>query len=589
MTKFDTQDRPDLSSGLKILIGLCAPAKKQLYISTAMALVATVMELAPFFLIYRAVKTIAAGEINTVELAVLAALAAVLSFLRYWIWAKALEISHIAAFDIMADLRMRVATKLASLPLGWFNKNRSGKVQRVLSEDIERLELLVAHSIPELVSAVVFWLTAACVLIMQSPKMGLAALIVAPVAFTILWSESRSTSDHIRRITAAGDALHGHAAEVQRYSHSVRLYDKDRAFSEPLEEAITEAVDADVNWSTVWANAGTAFRVLINADFIVAAPLGAWLVLTGQTSQNAFLLVMLLAAGILQPLERIYHLGFRLSWISYSGATVDAMLNETALEEPAEAKHPVGATVRFEDVNFSHDTHQVLDSVSFVAQEGKVTALVGPSGAGKSTALRLIGRFWDIDSGTLSIGGVPVHEISTEELFSKVSFVFQAPFLFKDTVAANLRVANPDASDEQLIAACKAAQIHDVIEGLEDGYDTVIADSDSELSGGEQQRLTIARAILRDSEIVLLDESTAMTDPDNEAEIQSAIGQLGRGRCVVVIAHRLRTVVNADSIVVFDNGKVVETGTHSELLENGGTYFSMWNNMLSAEAIGLGS
>jgi ATP-binding cassette subfamily B protein len=265
------------------------------------------------------------------------------------------------------------------------------------------------------------------------------------------------------------------------------------------------------------------------------------------------------------------------------------MLQETAMPEPAEPATPHVGPVEFDRVSFSHEppTPTVSD-VTFRAEVGEVTALVGPSGAGKSTLARLLARFWDVDDGSIRIGGVDVRDLASSDLFAQLALVFQDPFLFSDTIAENLRVGRADATDEELEAACRAARIHDRIVELPDGYATYLGAGGIDLSGGERQRLTIARAMLRDASIVVLDEATAMADPDSEAAIQEALSELVAGRTLIVIAHRLRTVAAADRIVVIDDGQVAAIGRHDELLQAGGTYTTMWNDMLAAEGMHLG-
>jgi ATP-binding cassette subfamily B protein len=585
----DLPERPDFTAGLRILARLCRPALRPMVVSTGLAIVSTVLELVPFIAFFLAIRDLLDGTVDGGRLLVLALVVTVASAARFATWSWALKISHLAAFDVMAELRLEIARTLAQLPLGWFSRRRSGKVQRALTEDVQRLEVLLAHAIPELASALVFWVAAAIWLLAVDWALALAALGLAPVAFFVQWLGMYDSSVHVRRITAAADDLHGRAAEVLRHPPVVRLFDRFGAVTGPIEEAIDEAVAADEAWSRRYASTGSGFRVLITADFVVALPVGVWLLTRGSTDAPSLVLVLLLGAGILQPLERAYRLGFRLSWISYAGATVDAMLQETALPEPQHPQPPRPGPVEFDGVTFAHEppTPTVSD-VTFRAEVGEVTALVGPSGAGKSTLARLLARFWDVDTGAIRVGGVDVRDLHSSDLFAQLALVFQDPFLFSDTVAENLRVGRSDATDDELVAACRAARIHDTIAALPDGYDTHVGAGGVDLSGGERQRLTIARAMLRNAPIVVLDEATAMADPDSEAAIQEAISELVAGRTLIVIAHRLRTVASADRIVVVDGGRVVETGRHSDLVTAGGTYAAMWNDMLIAEATHLG-
>lgn len=582
-------ERPPFTAGLRIVARLCRPAKRAMGVSSALAVISTLLEIVPFIVLFLAVRDLVDGTADAGRFAWLGAIAAVSSALRFLVWGRALHISHVAAFDVVRDLRLGVAEKLATLPLGWFSNRRSGQVQRTLTEDVQRLEVLLAHAIPELVSAISFWVVAAIALVVIDPWLGLASLVFAPVAFYVLSRGLRDTSDDVRRSTAASDDLHASAAELLRHPDVLRLFDAHGAVSAPTRAGADAHTAAEVRWSRRYATVGTAFRVLVTADFVAVLPVGVWLIATGRTDLTSLLLVLLLGAGIHQPLERAYRLGFRLSWVSYGGAVVDEMLRATSLPEPTAPKTPTSNRIDVEHVSFSHEPGvPTIRDVSFTVEPGEVVALVGPSGGGKSTLVRLLARFWDVDEGSVRIGGVDVRDMAVSDLLARQALVFQDAFLFADSVADNLRVAKRSASDEELVAACTAARIHDVVMALPDGYDTILGSGGGGLSGGERQRLTIARAMLRDSPIVVLDEATAMADPDNEAAIQAAISELVAGRTLLVIAHRLRTIAGADRIIVIDEGEIVEAGRHDELLVAQGRYASMWADMVAAESIGLG-
>lgn len=584
----DLPDRPAFSAGLRIVARLCRPARNVMLVSSVLAVVATLFEIVPFVVLYIALSWLVDGTSDGSGFAVLAIVAATASIARFVVWGRALHVSHVAAFDIVRDLRLDVARKLATLPLGWFSKRRSGQVQRTLTEDVQRLEVLLAHAIPELVSAVCFWIGVAVVLVVVDPLLAAAALIAAPIAFFVLWLGVRDASDDVRRSTAASDDLHANAAELLRNPDVMRLFDAHGAVTAPTRAAADAHTAAEVRWSTRYATLGTAFRVLVTADFVAVLPVGVWLLAEGRTEVTTFLLVLLLGAGIHQPLERAYRLGFRLSWVSYGGAVVDDMLHATSLPEPASPQSPTSNRIEFRSVSFAHEPERpTLVDVDLSIEPGTVTALVGPSGAGKSTLVRLLARFWDVDDGAILIGGVDVRDMAVDDLLGRQALVFQESFLFADTVAANLRVGRADATDAELIDACRAARIHDVIAALPDGYDTDLGGDAAGLSGGERQRVTIARAMLRDAPIVVLDEATAMADPDNEAAIQQAIGALVAGRTLLVVAHRLRTITGADQIVVVDEGRIVELGTHDVLVDAGGRYSAMWDDMQFAEQVVL--
>jgi ATP-binding cassette subfamily B protein len=312
---------------------------------------------------------------------------------------------------------------------------------------------------------------------------------------------------------------------------------------------------------------------------------GAFFIHKGTLDFSVFLASLFISTGMADAMMPLMWLT---NFIKKSGASairIQEILDTKTLAEPDNPKFPKSFDVEFENVSFRYEDRDeyALKDVSFIVPQGTVTALVGPSGAGKSTVAKLIPRFWDVECGTIRIGGADIRDISTEALMNTVSFVFQDTFLFHDSIASNILMANPHASSDDMIEAAKAAQIHDFIMSLPDGYETKAGDRGVRLSGGQKQRITIARAILRNSPVVVLDEATAFADPENEEEIIRAISNLTKNKTVIVIAHRLSTITDVNSIVVFDKGKVSETGRHDELLMKDGVYARLWKNYIKAQ------
>lgn len=349
-----------------------------------------------------------------------------------------------------------------------------------------------------------------------------------------------------------------------------------------LHETIKEYTSVVIPYTLSWENMMSAFMTIINHIYLLLLPVGILIGMnTGDFKDFAsrFIFYLVFVPSIAGILSKIMYVNSDAMRIANGVEAMDQILAEPELKQPPVPKTTDRYDVKFENVSFSYEKDkekQAISNVSFHARQGEVTAIVGPSGGGKSTIAHLIPRFFDVDQGTVSIGSVDIRQMESRYLMEQVSFVFQDVYLFKQSIRDNIRLGNQNASDEQIQAAAKAAQCHDFIMALPNGYDTVIGEQGIHLSGGEQQRIAIARAIVKDAPVIVLDEATAFADPENEHLIQKAFEKLMQGKTVIIIAHRLSTVRNADHIIVMDNGRVAEEGSHDALLQKGGRYASMW-------------
>ncbi|AZZ42044.1 ABC transporter ATP-binding protein [Acidipropionibacterium jensenii] len=507
--------------------------------------------------------------------AVLSAVSLVVTFTASGI---STEISHLADDDLQLDLRSRIIEHLRRLPLGWFDSRSSGAVRKATENDVSALHQLVAHAINDVITAVTVPIISITYLFSTEWHMALACvlpILVAGLLYVVMMSGGQEKyaqydASVVRLNAATIEYVHG-IAVVKTFGQTGRSHQRYR-------EETGRFVGFYGGWMRETATTQSLVEIVTSPVVILVylCAAGGWLVSAGATTAPGVLPALLLGVGLTAPL---LNLGFSAQFIRNAVKARQSLLaffRESETPEPDAPLEPAGHTVAMDRVGFSYDgEHDVLHGITTRCAPGTVTALVGASGSGKSTLARLIPRFYDVGSGSVAIGGVDVREMAAETLYSHVGFVFQDSCLLRTTVRDNIRLTRPQADQQQIEEAARAAQIHDRILRLPRGYDSVIGE-EAHLSGGEAQRLTIARALLTDAPILVLDEATAFADPDSEAAIQRALSSLAADRTLIVIAHRLHTIIDADQLLVLDGGRVVECGSHAELIAREGLYHDMW-------------
>ncbi|MFB4193791.1 ABC transporter ATP-binding protein [Streptomyces carpaticus] len=488
------------------------------------------------------------------------------------------RLGHFADARILHTLRLRMVRHLGTVPLGWIRSRGSGRIKRRLTNDLEEMHQLIAHALGEMVAAVTAVTVGLLYLSFVDWRMTVVtatALVALGISYRIAM---RSATHHMNRLLAAEARISTASVEYADGVGVVKAFGTGGHVLRRFTEAVREHSSALSAWAAETRYSTAAARLLASEMTLLGILAAAGLTLVGAGSLRMSELLPFLVVGIGLPtsINPAIHGSQGLRKGRTAARNIEALLTHPPLPEAPAPRTPRGHAVEFDRVSFSYDgATPALDDLSAVCAPGTVTAVVGPSGAGKSTLAALIPRFYDVTRGAVRIGGVDVRSMDERTLLSSVALVFQDVVLLRDTVAENIRIAAPGASDEQVRRAARSARIDDVIEALPHGYDTVLAE-DTGLSGGERQRLTIARAILSDAPVVVLDEATASLDPDNEAAVQAALSRLVRGKTVLVIAHRLRTVVDADRILVLDRGRLVEQGTHAALLAADGLYTRLW-------------
>jgi ATP-binding cassette subfamily B protein IrtA len=567
------------------LLRLIRPERNKLLLAGLLAIVSVVLGLVPFVLLYWLTLKLFAGRIEPGTVWTIAWIAAIAVILRFVFFGASLLVSHAAAFAFLYHLRVQLVRVLGSLPLGFFSHHTTGEIKKVMNEDVEQIELFVAHQIPDLVAAAALPVLTAAYLFAVDWRMTLAALAVFPFAMLAQTWMMRGTQ---QRWQEYHDLLEKMNATILEYTRGMAVI---KAFNQTTEsfarfaDTVRAHRDYTARLTALSALPYTLYSILIASNLFVLLPVGLWFHLHGSLDLPTLVLFLFLGIGITVPCQRLLFFFGQLMRLSEGARRVMRILTHPPLLEPQHESHPRGHTVEFRCVNFSYGNGEAaLRDVSFVAREGSVTALVGPSGAGKTTVARLIARFWDVTQGEVLIGDVNVKALSFDRLMEHVAFVFQDVFLFDDTVVNNIRMGRSDAMEEEVIAAAQAARCHEFVMALPHGYQTVIGERGARISGGEKQRLSIARAILKNAPILVLDEATAFADPYTESQIQAALAVLCRGKTVIVIAHRLSTITGADQIVVFDEGRVVAQGRHEDLLVTSEVYRRLWDAHIAARS-----
>lgn len=499
----------------------------------------------------------------------------------------ALMSSHVAAFRILYGLRVSLSKHIGRLPLGYLNGTSTGAIKKTMEQNIEKIENFIAHTIPDMVNVVAT--IALMFAIFFSLDGWLAAVCLAVIAVSIVLQFSNFMGKKAQEFTRiyfdAQERMSASAVQYVRGMPVVKIFGQSvrsfRQFNAEIEAYKTYALKV----CDTYQSGMIAFVVILNSLITFILPVG--LLLTGGAANISlaavWLFFIVMGPGVASPVYKLMYLGGGTREINEGVVRIDRIFEQRPIPEATNPQRPESYDIEFRNVSFSYENKEeatrteALRDLTFTARQGEITALVGPSGSGKSTVANLIPRFWDVRQGEIRIGGINIKEIATEHLMDIVSFVFQDTFLFYDTLYENIAVGRPDAKREEVEAAARAAQCHDFIERLPNGYMTCIGDKGVYLSGGEAQRICVARAILKNAPILVLDEATAFADPENEYKMQQALQALIRNKTVIIIAHRLSSIISAGQIVVLKEGRLVQCGRHGELSMTDGVYKKMWD------------
>ncbi|EKY16942.1 ABC transporter ATP-binding protein [Capnocytophaga sp. oral taxon 326] len=563
---------------MKRLLQIAGQRKTLLLASCTLAVIHSVLSLVPYALVFYIIKELTQSQPNftTIQQYVVYAIVMVIVSMVAFLLSGIL--SHIAAFNILYGLRKTITEKVGILPMGYLSHRNSGAFKKIISDDVERIETFVAHQIPDFVKAVALPLLTLGYLFSEDWRLALISclpllvlVVIMPLMFGSKNQNLTQKYHHSLEEMSAGIVEYVRAMPVMKiFQQSAETFDKYGKKVLTFHRFVSD-------WIRHSSPPFAIFMSFASNAMLPVLALGLYLYFHNGLTLATLLFFLILGTGYMRPVFAMSNMAMQLQLIEQGVQQIDKILEAPVLPETHTPQEPSHYDIRFDKVSFAYDgEHYVLNDINFIAKEGSITALVGPSGAGKSTVGQLLSRFWDVQEGNISIGGVDIRQLSTEKLMQMVSFVFQDSFMFAQTMYENIRMGM-NKTKEEVIAAAQAAQIHDFIMSLPKGYDTLFGQQGVHLSGGEQQRFQLARAILKNAPILVLDEATAFADPENEYKIQQAFSELIKGKTVLVIAHRLSTITTADQIIVFEKGEINAIGTHNELLQSSELYQRMWN------------
>ena len=478
------------------------------------------------------------------------------------------------AYEMSASGRLSLAEHLRKLSLGFLSRRDPGDLSSMLITDFMMAETGISHHLPQLMGAVVMPVLAFASLVWIDWRMAVSMFAALPLAMLVLWASTgvqrKLSGKQIQAKIDAGNRL-------EEYLQGIRVMKAYNLLGDRfvrLRDAFAQLRRACIRQEALLGPFVLLSITLVRAGLTLMVLCGTYLLLGGELSILVFVLFLVVGSRVFDPLTSALTNFTEFRYFSIAGGRILTLMNEPEMK--GERQSPTAGDIRFKHVSFAYQDKEVLHDVTVTLPNNSLTALVGPSGSGKSTLMKLCARFYDPQKGHIYFNGVPMNEINPESLMGHISMVFQDVYLFQDTIRNNIRFGKTDATDEEIIAAAKKACCHDFIMRLPQGYDTMVGEGGCTLSGGEKQRISIARAMLKDAPVILLDEATASLDPENEVEVQKAIDTLIKGRTVIAIAHRLKTIKNADRIIVLDNGRIQEGGTHDELLRKQGLYAHLW-------------
>ncbi len=557
----------------------------KLGLSVVFSMISLLVGLVPYYCVYGILDRYITGSLDKAFIMnrCLTALCAYL--IKVICFGISTGISHYVAFNVLEGLRLKVADVFLKAPLGEVYAHSIGEIKSVIVDKIEDIEPPLAHVVPEGAGHILLPIVCFAALIMVDIRVALASLLALPIGMIFMMLTFKLSGKNMTKYQEANAHMSSMIVEYVEGIEVIKAFGKAGVSYEKFAGSIRDYRDFVIEWlRSTWVTMKLAFAFM-PATLLGVVPVSILLVGKGRMTVSEMALSVMLAMSMVISMTKIEVFSNGLRQMQYTVLEIQKFLRIRSLSEPEEEKLPQSHTIELKDVHFTYDEEQgeVLHGIDLTMNEGSFTALVGPSGGGKSTVAKLIARFWDVSGGSISIGGINIKDIKVTSLANIVSFVTQDNFLFSRSIMENIRLGKPGATDEEVINAARSACCDDFIRKLPDGYNTSAGEAGKRLSGGERQRIAIARMMLKNAPIVILDEATAFTDPENETKLQESIANLTKGKTLLVIAHRLSTIKNADRIVVLNDGRIEDMGTQEELMERSDLYKRMWQAHIGAK------
>ncbi|CUO10233.1 transport protein%2C ATPase and permease [[Clostridium] symbiosum] len=563
---------------IRQLFAFVGERNSKMRISILLAVLGEMFGIVPFLMVALLADELYRGTTTIQRVLFFSGIAAICQLIKMLLTWRSSLMSHKISFTILKNIREAITDRMAKVPMGVMLETPTGTFKNLIVDNVAKLEDSMAHFMPELPSNIAAPLCSILLIFILDWRMGLASLITIPLGILFFAAMMRGYGPRMENYMRSANDMNSSLVEYVSGIQVIKAFNRSASSYGKYSKSVNYFHDSTMEWWSQCWFWNAAARAVLPSTLLGTLPVGAWLYMEGTLSLPVFLISLVVPLGFVAPLMKVSEAMEQVSMIKGNLEQVTAFLKTPELVRPSEPVSLGERTYQFEDVHFGYKETEVLHGISFQTRPGTMTAIVGPSGSGKSTIAKLMAGFWDVTSGSVRFGGQDIRQIPFEQLMGEISYVAQDNFLFDKSIRENIRMGNPAATDEEVEDAAKAANCHDFIMQLEQGYDTLAGDAGDRLSGGERQRITIARAMLKPSSVVILDEATAYADPENEALIQQAISKLVAGKTLIVVAHRLNTIRNADQILVVANGNIAGRGTQEELLRECPIYQKMWQD-----------